>query len=143
MNNHCKNNSLTSAAAKAGFPSHLKRFSALMVAALFVALWTAYAEDPDDQYLRIYMLIQQADSLNTTGQAVPALAKYREAQAALQFFQRDNPSWNVKVVSFRMNYLGEKLGAMKAKAPMPAAGGASEMRTEARTATPASTQVKL
>jgi len=51
--------------------------------ALLAWLWPAWAEEPEDQYLRIYTVIQQADNLNNKGEAGKALEKYREAYKSL------------------------------------------------------------
>lgn len=97
----------------------MKWFSVILV--LFVALTAARAEGPDDQYVAIYSLIQDADSLNSSGQLGRALTRYREAQAALLRFQKDYPDWNTKVVGFRLNYLLGAIGALLPKVPPPAA----------------------
>jgi tetratricopeptide (TPR) repeat protein len=68
------------------------------------------AQSPVDAYLRIYAIIQDADTLESSGQTANAVARYQEAQTALQAFQRMYPPWNPKVVSFRLNYLTTKLG---------------------------------
>ena len=95
----------------------MKWFS--VIVALLVALSGARAEGPDDQYIRIYNLIQEADKLNSGGQPSEALPKYLEAQTALQRFQRGYPDWNVKVISFRMNYVAAKIAAVSARVPAP------------------------
>src|SRR5882724_13056885 len=96
----------------------MKRFYVLL--ALLASLLGARAEGPDDQYVRIYNLIQQADSLQANGQPSQALAKYLEAQSGLQRFRKGYPEWNVKVVNFRINYLAAKVAALAGSTP-PAA----------------------
>jgi len=71
----------------------------------------ARADVLDDQYVRIYNLIQEADLLNSNGQINQSLSKYLDAQNALQKFHRINPDWNPKVVNFRLNYLTTKVAA--------------------------------
>src|SRR5437764_1021672 len=93
----------------------MKRFSVML--ALLAATWAALAEGPDDQYLRIYNLIQEADSLNSSSQPAQALEKYVEAQSTLKNFQRVYPDWNANIVSFRLNYLGSRIDAASAVAP--------------------------
>lgn len=85
--------------------------------ALFLAVSGARAEGPDDQYLRIYTLIQEADKLNSGGQPSEALPKYLEAQTGLQRLQKGYPDWNVTVVSFRLNYVTAKIAAAPARVP--------------------------
>jgi hypothetical protein len=82
------------------------------------------AESVDDQYLRIYSLVQEGDALNSS-QPAQALSKYREARAALLKLQWANPDWNSAVVNFRLRYLDSKLGdASSSSAPdAPASPG--------------------
>ena len=47
----------------------MKRFSCLVLGIFLLALWPAQADEPDDEYLRIFGLIEQADSLNNGGKA--------------------------------------------------------------------------
>ena len=88
----------------------MKWFS--VIVALLLALSGARAEGPDDQYVRIYNLIQEADKLNSGGQPSEALPKYLEAQTALRQFQKGYPDWNVKVITFRLNYVAAKIAAV-------------------------------
>jgi len=97
----------------------MKRF--LVILALFLAVSGARAEGPDDQYVGIYNLIQEADKLTTGDQPGEALAKYLQAQTALQRFQKGYPEWNSKVVNFRLNYLADKISTLSAKVPVAAA----------------------
>ena len=77
----------------------------------------ARGQSPDDQYFQIYTTIQEADALNASGDAAQALAKYRDAQTALERIKRVYPTWNTDVVSFRMSYLADKIGEVSAKVP--------------------------
>jgi hypothetical protein len=120
----------------------------LVILALFMALWPARADEPADLYQRMYILIEQADSLDASGQTGPALAKYREAQTVLQDLKRENPIWNSEAVSYRFNYLAGKIAALTEKAAKPATGGPTpgpqEAQPEANPASAASTpQAKL
>ena len=72
-------------------------------------------EAPDDRYIAIYDLIQQADGLADNNSSKDALTKYSEAQTALISFQKDFPTWNVKIVNFRLNYLASKTGKTSPK----------------------------
>src|SRR6266576_6255370 len=71
------------------------------------------AEGPDDEYVRIYNLIQQADALAEGGGGELARQKYSEAQTGLDRLQKAYPGWNVQVVQFRLNYVMGKLGPGK------------------------------
>src|SRR5437016_7137737 len=71
------------------------------------------AEGPDDEYVRIYNLIQQADALAEHGRGELARQKYSEAQTELDRVQKAYPGWNEQVVQFRLNYVMEKLRPAK------------------------------
>lgn len=87
------------------------KWSFALVLTLLLAPLCARADALDDQYVRIYNIIQEADLLSSNGQVNQALGKYLEAQNALQKFHRINPDWNPKVVTFRLNYLTSKVAA--------------------------------
>jgi Tfp pilus assembly protein PilF len=99
----------------------MKRFS--VVVALFLALAGTRAEGPDDQYVRIYNLIQEADRLSSGGQPGEALPKYLEAQAGLERFQKGFPDWNATVVAFRLNYVAGKIAGMSQQTRAPDSAG--------------------
>ena len=101
-----------------------------IAAILLVALSQAIAQTADDQYLRIYGIIEQGDALLGKGQTNQALAKYREADLALQSFQKGNRDWNPKLIAYRFRYLAQQIETLSA----PVAGTAS---TNAPAATPA------
>ena len=84
---------------------------------LFVGLITAFAQSTEDQYVRIYNLIQQADALNASGKPDLALPKYLEAQTSLQRIHKINPDWQPKVVGFRLRYLEDKIDAVPGAKP--------------------------
>ncbi|HAO79058.1 MAG TPA: hypothetical protein DCQ92_08800 [Verrucomicrobia subdivision 3 bacterium] len=76
-------------------------------------LTTARAQqEADARYLRIYDLIQQGDGLAGTKPA-DALATFNTAQRQLQQFQKIFPDWNPDIISFRLNYLGEKISGLQ------------------------------
>lgn len=97
----------------------MRKFFVILAALSLVVV--AHAQGPDDQYVRIYNLIQEADALNKGDQPGPALTKYSEAQIALNNLQKNNPDWNSKVVAFRLSYLADKISVLSAKAPKAAA----------------------
>ena len=96
----------------------MKSFFALMI--LLIILPLARADEPDDQYIVIYNLIQQGDVLSEKGEPGPALAKYSEAKSMLKTFQTSYPELYPKVVKYRLNYLATKMAQMAAKTPPPA-----------------------
>ncbi|MDB6122689.1 MAG: Tetratricopeptide 2 repeat protein [Pedosphaera sp.] len=98
----------------------MKRLFTLMILLLLAMSPMARAQGPDDQYINIYNLIQQADALSERGQSGPAMAKYLEAQSTLKKFQTVNPDWNAKVVKFRLNYLEGKIAQLSTNQSAPA-----------------------
>jgi tetratricopeptide (TPR) repeat protein len=97
----------------------MKRLVVLLFLILAVRLPPARAQQgPDDQYIVIYSLMQQADTLDSSGQPRQALAQYVQVQGELQKFQRIYPDWNPRIVNFRLNYLMEKIAEVTAKLPV-------------------------
>lgn len=95
----------------------LRRFCSIVV--LSCLAWMACAQGPDDQFIVAYNLIQQADQ----SRDVRAAARlYEEAQVQLRRIQRGYPTWNERVINYRIRYCGEKLAGLQealAKAPAP------------------------
>ncbi|HTB86256.1 MAG TPA: hypothetical protein VK742_21590, partial [Candidatus Sulfotelmatobacter sp.] len=79
----------------------------LIAAALVFLAPPAVAQD--DDYLTVYSVIEQADSLAANGRTAQAHAKYLEAQRDLAAFKQDNPNWNNQMVSYRMDYVADKI----------------------------------
>jgi Flp pilus assembly protein TadD len=105
----------------------MKRYIALIAASWLAAVCVVQAQGLDNNYVRIYGLIMEGDSLEIGGQSRQALAKYTEAQSGLQTIKTNNPTWNANVVKFRLDYLQGKIEALADKvaaedaAPKPAA----------------------
>ncbi len=115
----------------------MKRLS--VIVALLIALAGAQAQGPDDQYISIYTLIQDADKLNTSEQPAEALAKYREAQTELERFKKGYPEWNPKVISFRLSYVAGKIAEVSPKvraAAIPTPGAAATNQVAPPTTAP-------
>lgn len=91
----------------------MKRFSVFVV--LLASLFIAQAQTPDDQYVHIFNLIQEADGLYHAGQSGTALAKYAAAETALQRFQKGNPNWNSVIVRFRLNYVSSRIQELRGR----------------------------
>jgi tetratricopeptide (TPR) repeat protein len=97
----------------------MKRLFALLILILAALLPPARAQQgPDDQYIVIYSLMQQADTLDSSGQPRQALAQYVQVQGELRKFQNIYPDWNPRIVNFRLNYLMEKIAEVTAKLPV-------------------------
>jgi Flp pilus assembly protein TadD len=122
-------------------------FAAALALLLASALPTRAAQ-AEDQYLAILYLIQQGDAANTAGANAEALARYTSALSALQQLQRANPTWETRVVSYRLGYLTKRVAALGA-APIPpapptsAASPTPAPATPPTPAIPAETQVQL
>ena len=93
------------------------------------------ADGADDAFIRIYNLIQQADAHRETGQWSAARDAYTEAKAGLEVLRRNYPTWNERVVAYRIRYVGERLEALKTA---PAAPEPASDKTPAPKKTPAS-----
>jgi hypothetical protein len=109
-------------------PAGFIRACWVAVIALLVAVLPARADEREDEYLRIYENIQQADSLDASGKTSAAMAKYQQAHSDLAKFRKSHPIWNRDMVAFRLNYAAqkaaecnEKLNAAAASPPPPAA----------------------
>ena len=103
----------------------MKRFACLLLGGIFLAVSTLHADEPEEVYLRVFNLIEQADSLNSSGKDAAALAKYKEAQTALTDFQKSYRTWNPKVVAYRLEYVAEKIATLSEKSSAAAGGGSS------------------
>lgn len=91
------------------------RFTVLVAILLGLAVGTsrAIAVGADDQFIAIYNLIQQADAQSESGRGVDAYEGYAKAQTDLRNLQRQYPSWNERVINYRLRYVGERLAALK------------------------------
>ncbi len=84
------------------------RFLAVVLGA-FVLAASALAEGADDQFIVVYNLIQQADK---TPDRVGAHRLYTEALGGLKRIQRGYPTWNERVINYRLHYCADKLAAL-------------------------------
>jgi tetratricopeptide (TPR) repeat protein len=97
----------------------MKRLIASVVLLLAAMSPEARAQaTPDDQYVIIYSLMQQADGLQNSGEPRRALAQYVETQAELQRFQKIFPDWHPNIIAFRLNYLADKIAEISANTPV-------------------------
>jgi chromosome segregation ATPase len=95
--------------------------------------WTMviWAAGPDDQFIVVYNLIQQAERTADVREAGLLL---EEAQSGLRQIQRGFPNWNERVISYRLRYVGEKLAGLKAAREK--LGPVVETRSEGKTNAP-------
>ena len=98
------------------------------------------AASPQDDYLQIYVMINEGDKLSQGGQTSQAREKYEGALNRLEKLKNENPEWEPTIVKYRIKYLSDKLANLKS-APAPTAAPppapASTERPAAPTASPA------
>ena len=87
------------------------------------------AASPQDDYLQIYVMINEGDKLGQGGQNSQAREKYEGALNRLEKLKNENPEWEPTIVKYRIKYLNEKLANLKNSpsstttvAPTPATG---------------------
>ena len=109
----------------------MKPLLAFLALCFLAAALPVRADDltPEDQYFNIFATIKDADALVASSATATAKvkendlesakAKYHEAQTALKKMQEDFPSWNVKLVKYRINYLSDRIAALTIPAPAP------------------------
>jgi len=83
------------------------------------------AASPQDDYLQIYVLINEGDKLTQSGQNSQGREKYETALTRLDKLKNENPEWEPTIVKYRIKYLNEKLDSLKSAkdsspAPKPA-----------------------
>ena len=76
---------------------------------------------PEADYVEIYQLIQEADSLRGRNQAEDATARYEKALSRLKALQETHASWNASVVRFRLDYIARQLEGIDSGTTRPAA----------------------
>lgn len=103
----------------------MKRICVWWLCCLGILGW-ARAQSVEGQYVHVYNLMQEAEALRTSGDESSALTRYLEAQTALNQIQKVYPSWNPKVVNFRLQFLENRIAAVSKSTPAPAASGAQE-----------------
>lgn len=81
---------------------------AVLALCLILQPCTSRADGPDDDYLTISGMVDDADNLLAAGHTAEAHAKYLQAREYLDTFARDNPDWNPMTVKLRLRQLTEK-----------------------------------
>jgi len=79
---------------------------------LILSASLARAQGPDHEYIQIYSLIGQADTMRESGDTRMAAVRYRDAQMALQKLQAAYPNWNEGAVKFRLQDIAQKLQSL-------------------------------
>lgn len=85
---------------------------------------------PDDDFIRIYALIQQGDTFFQNNRVGEARTRYSEALRLLEEFEKNYPGWNDALIRFRKQYLQERIGAPPATPPPGAAAPAAPAAPE-------------
>ena len=75
------------------------------------------ASAPEEDYVRAYDLIQEADELQQKGNGEAALPHYLKAQETLKKVQALSPSWNARLVGYRLRYLADKISGLMQQNP--------------------------
>ncbi|HTL17182.1 MAG TPA: tetratricopeptide repeat protein [Patescibacteria group bacterium] len=89
----------------------MKRFVVLFCLILLGVATVVRGQGLDDEYVQIFRLIQEADSLSSNAPS-QALAKYLDAQTALDRLHKGSPDWNTRIVTYRLSYLAERIAAL-------------------------------
>ena len=69
-------------------------------------LWANAQSGPDDKYVFIYSLIQEADGLKQKGDGKAAADRYAQAEKTLKDLKALYPDWNKKIVDYRLELPG-------------------------------------
>lgn len=83
---------------------------------VLVCLATGIAQaavSPQDRYLQIYLLIQEADKLEISGQKASARERYQVSLERLKRLQSDYSDWEPTIVKYRLRYCEEKAGKLE------------------------------
>ncbi|MDX6766353.1 MAG: tetratricopeptide repeat protein [Candidatus Methylacidiphilales bacterium] len=84
-----------------------------LVFALVLGPQARAASSPQDLYLRIYLLIQEAEKLEIAGQKASARERYSIALDRLDSLQKSNPDWESTIVKYRQKYCKDKIDTLK------------------------------
>jgi tetratricopeptide (TPR) repeat protein len=88
----------------------------LVFGLLLLGVVTSWAQSTDEQYVRIYNLMQRGVALEALGRSDEALTNYLEANTALTQLKRVQPTWNPQIVDYRLRYLAERIEAIPSSA---------------------------
>lgn len=127
-------------------PGRFLRPACILVALVWLGgrLPSQAVESPDEVYLRIYFVMEQADNLQAQGKTNAAHAKYLDVQKELLAFQRDNPTWRPRVINYRLGYVAGRLTPpTAATAPAESSAPAATTAPAKPVATPRATEFKL
>ena len=106
--------------------SWMRRFAGLLLVLFCGVTCAGLGQALDDEYVQIFRTIQEADNLSSTAPS-QALAKYLDAQAALDRLHKGSPDWNSRIVNYRLSYVADRIAALSpaGTAPAPQTNGPS------------------
>ena len=91
-----------------------RKILACLAALLLLATPSSHpAASPQDDYLQIYVMINEGDKLDNSGQKSQAREKYENALNKLEKLKNENPEWEPTIVKYRIKYLNDKLSNLK------------------------------
>lgn len=68
---------------------------------------------PQEQFLQIYLLIQEAEKLETASQKASARSLFKVSEERLEKLNKNYPEWEPTIVKYRLRYCKEKLETLK------------------------------
>ena len=103
------------------FPNRF--LSAVFMTLSLVFFATAgHAQDPADDFLKAYFLLQDGDTAKKAGEKDKAVEKYNGALDVLRRIQVETPDWNPNIINFRIKYCTENVTGLGG---MPSTGASS------------------
>ena len=102
----------------------MRRFAGFLVVVMLGLTSVGRSQGLDDEYVQIFRTIQEADGLRGSAPA-QALAKYMEAQTALDRLHKGSPDWNSRIVNYRLGYVADQIAALSKDHGQPAAEATS------------------
>ena len=117
-----------------------RKILACLAALLLLAAPSSHpAASPQDDYLQIYVMINEGDKLDNSGQKSQAREKYENALNKLEKLKNENPEWEPTIVKYRIKYLNDKLSNLKSakdNSPTPVEKPATPAAEKPATTTP-------
>ncbi|MEM7284647.1 MAG: hypothetical protein AAF438_23885, partial [Pseudomonadota bacterium] len=91
----------------------IKRIFVGALLGVCLLIQTGFSQElPQDQYLKIYLLIQEADKLEPAGQKSSAYERYKVSNLRLKEMQDKFPNWQPSIVQFRIKYTDDKINLL-------------------------------
>jgi regulator of replication initiation timing len=118
-------------------PNVLKTMLVLLGVALFAT--AVHAQDPADDFLKAYFLLQDGDTAKKAGEKDKAIEKYNGSLEVLRRIQVENPDWNPNIINFRIKYCADNVTALGGTPSTGAAPKAAAKETPAAAAAPSVT----